>query len=235
MARLPRVVAPGAAHHITQRGNAQRDVFESDADRRVYLELLRHSCRLHDLRLHGYCLMPNHVHLIAVPEHPDSLYLTLKAAHGRYASYLNARQQASGHVWQGRYYSCPLDRNHLWEAMRYTERNPVRAGMVTRAEEYRWSSAPAHGVAHDAIGLLDFDIWWTRFTPVSWREFLEDRYADTGVEVIRRSTHTGRPLGSAEFVEEWERVLQRPLAPKKGGRRKEVKGVEESLFQEMSL
>jgi putative transposase len=90
--------------------------------------------------------------------------------------------------------------------------------MVARAEEYGWSSAAAHGLAQDAAGLLDFDIWRTRFTPASWREFLEDREADADVEVIRRSTHTGRPLGSAEFVEQWERDLERPLAPKKGGR-----------------
>src|SRR5262245_16562818 len=105
MARFARVVAPGAAHHITQRGNAQRDVFFTDADRVVYLDLLQRACRLYGVGVHGYCLMPNHIHLVAVPEGPDSLHVALKAVHGRYASYLNSRQGATGHVWQGRYYS----------------------------------------------------------------------------------------------------------------------------------
>jgi putative transposase len=224
MPRFPRVVAAGAAHHVTQRGNARRDVFESDTDRRVYLELLGDSCRIRHVGLYGYCLMPNHVHLIAIPEHPESLHLAMKAVHGRYASYLNARQRSTGHVWQGRYYSCPLDQYHLWEALRYTERNPVRAGMVQHPDEYRWSSAAAHSVGHDPMELLDFDIWWTRFTPVSWREFLENRESETDLDVIRRCTHSGRPLGSAEFMREWESALERPLAPGKGGRPRKKPG-----------
>ena len=224
MARLPRVVAAGAAHHVTQRGNARRDVFEIDSDRRVYLDLLGDSCRYYHLGLLGYCLMPNHVHLIAIPDHPDSLYLAMKALHGRYASYLNARQGTTGHVWQGRYYSCPLDENHLWEALRYTERNPVRAGMVERPDDYRWSSAAAHRVGEDRSELLDLDLWWARFTPVEWREFLENRESETDLEVIRRATHTGRPLGSAEFVGEWESALDRTLSPGKGGRPRKKPG-----------
>jgi putative transposase len=119
MARLPRVVAVDVPHHITQRGNAQQEIFYDDTDRCVYLALLSHNARLHRLAISGYCLMPNHVHLIATPELPESLRLALKTAHGRYAAYLNARRGRSGHVWQGRYYSCPLDERHFWRAMRY--------------------------------------------------------------------------------------------------------------------
>lgn len=240
MARLPRAIAAGTAHHITQRGIATRDIFESEADRRVYLELLAHSCRLHKLRLHGYCLMPGHIHLIAVPELQDSLHRALQSTHGRYTSYLNARQQTSGHVWQGCYYSCPLNRYHLWKALRHTERNPVRAGLVACPEEYRWSSAAAHCCAHDTAGLLDFETWWTRFTPVSWRRFLADREADTGLEIIRRRAHTGHPLedrrslwsggtGVAVFARASETRLEEKNLP-----RNNATVVEAPLFQRIA-
>ena len=104
------------------------------ADRRVYLDLLRQSAERSEIELVGYCLMSNHVHLIAIPNKANVLGLALKDAHGRYASYWNAMHSSSGHVWQGRYYSCPLDEPHLWEALRYTELNPVRASMVAKAE-----------------------------------------------------------------------------------------------------
>ena len=148
MARLPRVVVVDVPHHVTQRGNARQVILADDADRITYFDLLRKYSQLHSLSLLGCCLMSNHIHLIAVPRTDDALAQTLKQAHGRYASYWNARQSSSGHVWHGRFYSCPLDDSHLWEALRYTELNPVRAGLVAAAEQWRWSSAAAHcGVA----------------------------------------------------------------------------------------
>src|ERR1700722_4150172 len=114
MARFARVVVAEVAHHVTQRGNARQVILSSDRDRATYLELLRHYSELHALALLGYCLMSNHVHLIAVPRACEALAQTLKHAHGRYASYWNARNSSSGHVWQGRFYSCPLDESHLW-------------------------------------------------------------------------------------------------------------------------
>jgi putative transposase len=133
MARLARVIAVEYPHHITQRGNARRFILEKEADRTVYLDLLRRSAGMHGVALIGYCLMSNHVHLVAVPSKADGLARMLKDTHGRFASYWNAVHYSSGHVWQGRYYSCPLDESHLWEALRYTELNPVRARLVTTA------------------------------------------------------------------------------------------------------
>src|SRR5437762_425366 len=144
MARLARVIALDVPHHVTQRGNARRYILDSDSDRLVYLDLLRHSCQLYKLSLLGYCLMSNHVHLVVTPRSRDSLALALKDTHGRYATYWNVSHTSSGHVWQGRYYSCPLDLSHLWAALRYTELNPVRARLVSEADAYGWSSATAH-------------------------------------------------------------------------------------------
>ena len=106
MARLARVVVSGVPHHVTQRGNSQRCVFETDVDRLVYLRLLRLNCQAHELSVVGFCLMSNHVHLVVIPRRAESMALALRHTHGRYASYLNARLGTSGHILQGRYYSC---------------------------------------------------------------------------------------------------------------------------------
>jgi putative transposase len=219
MPRLARVIAQGVAHHITQRGNARCDVFDSDADRLVYLSLLRQYSILYPCSLVGYCLMSNHVHLIAIPHRADSLPALLRHTHGRYAAYLNARRGQSGHLWQGCYYSCPLDRAHLWVALRYVERNPVRAGMVALPEDHPWSSAATHCGVALRQSWLDLDSWRAEWTAASWQDFLIDhRDQDAEAQRIRRSTHTGRPLGALQFVREMERTLQRALAPRKGGR-----------------
>ncbi|HEY2392330.1 MAG TPA: transposase [Candidatus Angelobacter sp.] len=109
MARLARVVAVDVPHHVTQRGNARQSILTSDGDRMVYLELLRNAVQFNSVSLLGYCLMSNHVHRVMVPHQADSLANALKQTHGRYATYWNASQGKSGHVWQGRFYSCPLD------------------------------------------------------------------------------------------------------------------------------
>ena len=147
MARLPRVVVVDIPHHVTQRGNARQVILASDDDRLAYLELLRQYSELYHLSLLGYCLMSNHVHLIAVPRTAAALAQTLKHTHGRYASYWNACQPSTGHVWQGRFYSCPLDDPHLWAALRYTELNPLRAGLVAAAEQCDGPALPHTAMA----------------------------------------------------------------------------------------
>ena len=230
MPRFARVVAPGAPHHVTQRSVSHQFVLQSDADRTIYLELLRHACRLYKVSLAGYCLMSNHVHLIAIPDDRRSLPLALKYAHGRYATYFNASRTASGHVWQGRYYSCPMDTPHLWAALRYTELNPVRAGLAREAEGYRWSSAAAHcgGAATD---WLDLRHWGRVWNASDWKTYLA---ADAGTnedDEIRRSTHTGWPLGAGEFVDQLEKALQRRLKPLRGGRprKSQISGPQEAM------
>jgi len=217
MARLPRVVIPDVAHHVTQRGNARQVILADDADRIAYVELLREYSELYRLSLLGYCLMSNHVHLIAVPHTCEALGQTLKQTHGRYASYWNARASSSGHVWQGRFYSCPLDESHLWTALRYVELNPVRAGMVEAAERWRWSSAAAHCIS-ESDRLVTMDPWRKRWTTAEWREYLAAGESAAEAGALRHCTHTGRPLGSSEFVAQLEQATLRPLAPRKGGR-----------------
>ena len=155
-----------------------------------------------------------------IPRTSDALWQTLKQTHGRYASYWNARESSSGHVWQGRFYSCPLDDSHLWTALRYVELNPVRAGMVPVAEDWRWSSAAAHCVAGASDKMLEMERWQKRWSVAEWREHLAARESATDVGALRQCTHTGRPLGTSEFVARLEQTTSRPLAPRKGGRPK---------------
>jgi putative transposase len=126
MARLARIALVNIPYHVTQRGNARQFILSCDEERKIYLDLLRKYVSLHELQLLGYCLMSNHVHLIVIPSKRDSLAQTLKQTHGRYATYWNAMHGSSGHAWQGRFYSCPLDDSHLWMALRYVERNRAR-------------------------------------------------------------------------------------------------------------
>jgi len=133
MARIARVVLAETPHHVTQRGVDRQAVFFSDADRHVYLELVQHSAQHFRMRLVGYCLMSNHVHWIVIPGQADSLAKAFGEAHGRYAHYANALRNRSGHFWQNRFFSCALEANHLWAALRYVERNPLRAGLVAAA------------------------------------------------------------------------------------------------------
>jgi putative transposase len=226
---LARVVAVDIPHHVTQRGNGRRFILDADADRVVYLNLLRQNTELYSVSLIGYCLMSNHVHMVVVPHKTDGLALALKDTHGRYASYWNAGHNSSGHVWQGRYYSCPLDQSHLWEALRYTELNPVRAGLVTEAESWIWSSAAAHCGTEAAEGCLEMEMWRQHWDVSNWQKYLTAGGTESEITAIRQCTHTGRPLGTAEFIHFLEEATQRRLAPRKGGRPgKSVEGANQS-------
>ena len=221
MARLGRVVAVNVPHHLTQRGNARRFILDCDADRAVYLNLLRENIALYKLSLIGYCLMSNHIHLVAIPGMADGLALALKNTHGRYAAYWNAVHNSSGHAWQGRFYSCPLDEPHLWEALRYTELNPVRAGLVPEAG-WPWSSAAMHCGTRTADNCLPLEIWQSHWTIFTWSECLAAGEMESKLAAIRQCTHTGRPSGTGEFVRGLEKIAQRRLAPQKRGRRESI-------------
>lgn len=217
MSRVARIVVPGFPHHVTQRGNRRADVFEVDADYEAYLRFLNEYADRRGLAVWAYCLMTNHVHLVVVPEREESLGQALRDAHTVYAMHFNGRTDLSGHVWQGRFFSSPLDETYLWAAVRYVERNPVRAGMVERAEAYRWSSARAH------CGLCQDPVLSPEFPPpgvvTNWAEWLHEGI-DEGetIEQMRQNTHTGRPSGSAAFLDRLEHLLKRTVRPSKGGR-----------------
>jgi putative transposase len=206
MPRLARRVAPGIPHHITQRGTDRQRVFLAEYDRRVYLNLLCANAASAGVRILAYCLMPNHIHLVAVPEEPDSLAIALRRTHGRYAQYFNARKLRSGHLWQNRFFSCAMDRPHLWAALRYVERNPVRAGLVERPEQFAWSSAAAHLGERDRFQILDLSFWQEVGGLPVWRDLLAQPEDTAALKQIRRATHSGQPLGDEEFKKHLARL-----------------------------
>ncbi len=202
MPRRNRCVLPEIPCHITQRGVDRREVFSADQDRNTYLRLLQENVSDAGVRILGYCLMSNHVHLVAVPAREDSLSILLRRVHGRYAQYYNARTGRSGHLWQNRFFACMLGASHLWAALSYVERNPVRAGIVQHAAEYPWSSASAHVADADPSGILDME-WWKRERPRNWSELLdcEEVQGEAGSS-LRSCTYAGRPFGDQGFVSE---------------------------------
>ena len=217
MSRVGRVVVAGFPHHVTQRGNRGADVFESDVDREAYLAFLRKYSQRHGLAVWAYCLMSNHVHLIVVPIREESLGHALRDAHTVYAMHFNTRTKMTGHVWQGRFHSSPLDEAHLWAAVRYVERNPVRAGMVERAEDYKWSSARNHcGLGEDLLLSGDFP---PPGVVEDWRAWLAEGDEEGAVGRIYQQTHTGRPCGSGEFIDHLESLAGRSLRPARRGRK----------------
>jgi putative transposase len=192
--RSSRLVVPGLAHHVIQRGNRQQALFFSDADRRAYLDLLTDACLRHDTRCLAWCLMDNHVHLILVPANADGLRAPLASVHTAYSQRINRLHGLSGHLFQGRFASYAMDDAHMMVAARYVENNPVAAGMVSRAEDWRWSSARAHlGQARD--GLTDVAVLGAHVP--NWRSMLA-RGLEAGEEnaVIELALRSGRPLGA---------------------------------------
>lgn len=217
MPRIARVIAPGCPHHVTQRGNNRATVFFDDEDRRMYLKLLARYAKKHALRIWAYCLMDNHLHLLAVPETERSLSRGIGLTNQVYTQYLNRKLNQSGRIWQNRFFSCVVETGqYLWTTARYIECNPVKIGLVESAEAYRWSSADAHLTgAEDA--LLSADSWLAPEGRGAYAEFVraQDEAAD---EAIRRATRTGRPLGSDRFIATLELQLNQSLRPRKPGR-----------------
>jgi len=218
MPRMARAVLVGVAHHLTQRGVDRQKIFFSDLDYEVYLRLVVLSASRFGVDLLGYALMSNHVHWVVTPWQPGALARTFGDAHVRYAAYANARLSRTGHFWQNRFFSCALDQAHFWAALRYVERNPVRAGMVDQATDYAWSSAAAHCGPGSPPAWLETEPMRSEFSPEQWRMYLEADCMGDAEIALRKSTYTGRPAGSPKFVAWAECQLGRRLEAQPGGR-----------------
>lgn len=224
MPRLARTVFAKVPHHITQRGNRREDVFFVDKDYQTYLEWLHHYSKKHQLEILAYCLMTNHIHLVVVPENESSLQQALKPLHMRYAQRINRQKNQKGHLWQGRYFSSPLDDPYMWAAIRYVERNPVRARIVRKAERYPWSSAACHCGLSDDIVLSD-KTKWKRLTDQinDWSAWLAEGDTPDETAIIRRNIDMGLPCGSDRFIKKLEKTVGINLQFRPRGRPKQVK------------
>jgi putative transposase len=218
MPRTARVVLPSYPHHVTQRGNNRQDVFFTDDDRVNYLRILGVECRKYGVTVHGYCLMTNHVHLVLTPSTPDALANAVGRTHFLYTRYLNKTRERSGHLWQNRYYSCPVGQDYMLGILCYTEQNPARAGLVRVPWDYPWSSAAAHVEGRTSSGLLDLSLWSRLTTPDGWRQLLMSGLGDREVEQMRRCTRLGHPLARDEELQRLEAASGTRLRPRRVGR-----------------
>lgn len=213
MARIARVIAPGIPHHVTQRGNRRQQTFFCDDDYTAYIDLMSEWCGKYCVEIWAWCLMPNHVHLIAVPESEEGLARAIGEAHRRYTRRINFREKWRGHLWQERFASFPMDESYLLAAARYVEMNPVAAGIVLRPEEYAWSSSQAHLMAQDDK-LVKVEPLLSMVS--NWRDFLS-LSTEEELTTFRKHERSGRPLGQETFVDQIEAMLERTLRPQKPG------------------
>lgn len=217
MPRIARVIASGIPHHVTQRGNRRMKTFFYNEDYEEYLSLMAGWCSKCGVTIWAYCLMPNHIHLIAVPETEEALRQGIGEAHRRYSRMINFRQEWKGHLWQGRFASFPMDEAYLLAAARYIELNPVRAQLASAPEEWPWSSVRAH--------LAEKDDRLVSVAPLlelagDWRLFLNRGVTEEEMQALRKHERTGRPLGKNSFVERLEQTLNRPLKRLAPGRKR---------------
>ena len=214
MPRKPRMYLPGVPYHIIQRGNNRDATFFVEQDCQYYLECLYGATRRYQADVHAYVLMTNHVHLIVNPKKKSNLGKAIGEVHRRYTRMINLRENWKGYLWQGRFASYPMDNNWLLKAAAYVELNPVKAGIVKKAWDYRWSSVHAHLAGQDSLGIILPEKLLS--LAGDWKTYLKEAQANSGIE-FEQHGRTGRPLGSEHFIEKAERLLQRDLKKKKPG------------------
>lgn len=223
MPRLARTVFANIPHHVTQRGNRRENVFFTEDDRTRYLDWLSSYCNRHRVEILAYCLMTNHVHLVLVPTTENGLQRVLRPLHMRYAQHINRRMGWKGHLWQGRYFSSPLDEPYTWAAIRYVECNPVRAKMVRKAEQYTWSSAAGHCALRKDSLITSNPYWRDQFNAIGdWSSWLDSGIAAYELEALRKNADKGLPCGSVSFVRKLEELAGRSFDFKPQGRPKKA-------------
>lgn len=218
MARSARLVIENCPHHLTQRGNNKQIVFNEPEDALTYLDILKKQSRKYGMNIVGYCLMPNHVHLIAIPTEKSALANSFGRTNYAYTQYFNRKYEAVGHLWQNRYFSCPLDDQHFWNALCYIEQNPVRANIIDNPCLFKWSSAKAHVTNIDETGLLDMDYWKMVSKTVQWERRLQIEESPETVKLFRKRTRSGIPFASNEFIRRLESKFGIKIFPNPMGR-----------------
>lgn len=224
MARLSRLIVPGATHHVLQRGNNRQAVFTDDTDRRVYLDALREATSLHGVRVHAYVLMEDHVHMLVTPQGVDSLARAMQTLGRRYVAAFNRRHGRSGTLWEGRYRTALTETPAYFSLVQgYIEQHPVRSALVDAAADYPWSSAAHHlGLRRDPL-LSEHPVFWALGnTPferqIAHRDALAQPIPDSTLARLRRHVHSGWPLLSETGLKTLSDSLKRPLRPRAPGR-----------------
>jgi putative transposase len=188
----------GICYHVINRGNGRRTVFRKDGDYHAFLKAMAHACVEVPLPVLGYCLMPNHFHIVLLPAADGDLSRWMHWLLNTHVRRYHKHHHSSGHVWQGRFKAFPIEQDeHLLTVLRYLERNPVRANLVRRAERWPWSSARCwqEGAVEPAY-LVEGPVQ----RPGDWLEWVNRPLMAAEIEAVRRCVNRGAPYGSAAWV-----------------------------------
>ena len=215
MARIKRIVIPNTPHHVTQRGVRSMNIFFKHEDYEYYKELLYIQSKIHNIKIISYCLMTNHVHIIAIPKDRESLSKAIGETHRLYTRKINFEQKVKGHLFQERFYSTPLDEQHFLYALRYVEQNPVKAFMVKYPWDYKYTSCLKR------LNLVEEDKLLSNYALIdniiNYKEFLEKTTND---KIIQEKTKTGKPCGNTDFYDKIKLLTGIDYKNKKAGRPK---------------
>ncbi len=229
MARLPRLTLPGYPHHVIQRGNNRQAIFASSADYQILLDLLGENAKKFDVAIHAYVLMGNHFHLLATPQTQDGLPQMMQALGRRYVRYFNDTQKRSGTLWEGRYKSTLIQTEYyLLTCMAYIDLNPVRAGLVTQARDYPWSSHGHYtGQRTDKLITPHALVWELGNTPFA-REAAYAALVQAGIKPVQQTALTdsalrGWALGEPDFVADLQKKTPRRVVKGTAGRPVSIK------------
>jgi len=223
MPRIARIVAIDYPHHIIQRGNNRQPVFFDTTDRELYLGLLRKYAKGSGCKIKAYCLMDNHIHLLLVPQHTNSLAKTMQKLSLSYTQYINKKYERTGRLWECRFFSSLVDVDtYLWSVCRYIERNPVRARLVDGPIKYKWSSAKFNTSLGHKDNFIE-PIWNDYLNREDYVEFLNRPETESEISRIRQSTLKGIPIGREEFIREITRKLGFSINTRPKGRPRKEK------------
>jgi putative transposase len=228
MARLARLVVPHQLHHVMQSGNDRQQMFREPSDYLLFLEWLSQSARQFKVAIHTYALLPNHLHLLATPSDENGLSRMMQWIGRYYVPYFNNKYGRTGTLWQGRFKATVIEPvQYFITCSRYIELNPVRAGIVAAAAEYRWSSYAHHvGTKADPV-VIDHPLYWSLGnTPfdreAAYLRLMEQPLTADEIDVLNEATLKGWLLGSEKFKESIARQTARRISPGKRGRPKKA-------------
>lgn len=236
MARLPRFVIPGQPQHVIQRGNNRNPIFASDEDYQFYLAKLMDACKKHDCEIHAYVLMTNHVHLLITPRSENGISKAMQSLGRYYVQYFNRQYQRTGTLWEGRYKATVLDsEQYLLICSRYIELNPVRAGMVSKPEDYPWTSYHCNALGHNDPMITPHPIYESLGSTnmnrqSSYRALFDHVISKKDLQEIRMATNKAWALGNDRFKDQIERMSNRQAKPRtRGGDRRTKSFKEKSI------
>lgn len=196
MPRTARASVGEMCYHVINRGNARQEVFRKNEDYKAFINLLDHACERIAMRVLGYCIMPNHFHLVLWPYSNGDLGKWMQWLLTAHVRRYHQHYKTSGHVWQGRFKAFPIERDeHLLTVLRYVERNPLRAGLVEHAEDWPWSSLSRSKMDHDWLCPLPVS------GPLNWIGWVNQPQTEAEVEQLRQSVNRGTPYGPPNWAQ----------------------------------